>query len=216
MRVFRLFLASLLLPFLAQGAETEKKIFVKCTPEALKAAFDDTFTSDTSQKFSHPISGEEIAVQGFRKLGTKVFEDSQGNPQFRERRKILERFSGDSGRHVVYCNKGEAVAVTLAWPATLGELFEAMKEKYQWNITKSRFIDDVNKFISKGIVYLVKDEEDRLITVTIGKVDETTHVRVHYYQPALVREEIELLLKEDENRKKKDEERYKKAKGVLL
>ncbi len=212
--LFLIGLFALALP--AGAAEPEKKIFVKCEAEALRTAFDDEFDTDSSQKVQHPISGEEISILGDRDLGTKVLEDQRGNIQFRERRKYLENRIGRGGLYEVFCDKRQVISVALTFKGTLMEFYAALTEKYGSSMTRNRFIEDVNSSIDKGLVILVKETKDRVITATIVKRMGENRIRVRYYKPEPLEEELSLLRRESELRREQDLKKSKKTKDTLL
>lgn len=197
-------------------AKPEKEIFVACKAEALSAAFGDKFEKEAG-KSVHPVWGEELSLQGFKAIGNKLIDDRNGtSANFRERREIFDAWNGAGGRHRVLCQDGKVAVVILTWSGDLSGFRAAMEEKYGWNVSRSRFAQDLDKFLSKGLVYVVKEEKARVVTARISEVDGKPRVRVHYYHGPRLHEEIHYLLNYEEERRKAEEEKYRKAKESLL
>lgn len=197
-------------------AKPEKEIFVDCTPASLEATFGDKFEKEPG-KAVHPVWGEELSLQGYKQVGTKLIEDRSGTAaNFRERREILDTWNGAGGKHRVHCQAGKVAVVILTWSGDLNGFHSAMEEKYGWTVSRTRFASDLDKFLAKGLVYVVKDEKARVVTARISEVDGKTRVRVHYYHGPRLKEEIHYLLNYEEERKKAEQEKYRKAKESLL
>lgn len=210
---------SLLLTLLltaAAHAKAEKEIFVACTPSALEGAFDDKFEKEQGKNV-HPVSGEELSMRGHKKIGEWLIEDRNGiGAHFRERPESLEIWAGSAGKHKVYCQEGRAVVVVLTWPGDLVGFHQAMTEKYGWNVSRNKFAADVDKYLAKGLVYVVQDTKDRVVTSRINQVDGKTRVRIFYYSAPALDAEIAYLNHYDEEKKKEAEAKFKKAKDSLL
>lgn len=197
-------------------AKAEKEIFVPCNRASLAKTFGDDFTREEGTT-AHPVSGEEVSLLGFKAIGNRLVDDTIGTTaHFRERRREQEAWSSTAGKYRVHCVAGRVSAVAFNWPGDLNGFHQAMVEKYAWNLSRPQFASAVDKHLAKGLVYIVKKDKERVITTKITEVDGKTRVRVFYYQAQLLDEEILYLNHYEEEKKKANEEKLRKAKDGLL